>query len=322
MASPIDYFDKDDAIHPYDTPEYYEWWYLDGMFENGWKCTVTYFWRTHSQKDHRPSILIDMYAPDGRKAHGYDVFEIADCKASTEKCDVVLGPNWLKQVDNDVYKLAINSNGIGAQLTFTRKAQGWKPSPTGLMIDGPSGHQGWCNSMPRADIEGELLFQGEKVQVKGLGYHDHNWGDCDMDKGMTGWGWGRMHSDRYTFVYGWLFPLEKDAPPKPALYVAMGTQPIFVSGDLPCKMSNPVLHAESGNMVPSIIEMGGSTPYGVTVNVKLTLESIMDWQKVMQASGFPMLYYRRLSHMVADIDQMGKKDKTEGEAIDEYVLMR
>ena len=36
------YQDKDDATHPYNTDNYYEWWYLDAQFDNGYSCVITF----------------------------------------------------------------------------------------------------------------------------------------------------------------------------------------------------------------------------------------------------------------------------------------
>jgi len=36
------YSDKDDALHYYKTPSYYEWWYNDVHFDNGYSCVIVY----------------------------------------------------------------------------------------------------------------------------------------------------------------------------------------------------------------------------------------------------------------------------------------
>jgi hypothetical protein len=33
--------DSDDILHPYENPEYYEWWYFDARFDNGYSCVAT-----------------------------------------------------------------------------------------------------------------------------------------------------------------------------------------------------------------------------------------------------------------------------------------
>ncbi len=321
MASPIDYFDKDDAIHPYATPDYYEWWYLDAIFPNGWIVAAALFWRTHTLKDHAPSVQLDIYSPDGRKHRGLESFAIAAARAGTEKCDVTLGPNLLRQ-EGDNYHLVLRAGEVGANLLYTRKVPGWKPSPTGLMVDDATGRQGWCNPIPRGEVEGTLWFEGQPVTVRGgQGYHDHNWGDTGMDRSMGGWGWGRVHAPPFTYVYGWLTPLDKKGTPRPALFVARDAQPIFVSGDLSCAMGGFQPHPEAGLQVPTTLDIGGKVPWGVEVDFKLTLDKVLDWQQNGQATGSPMTYFRRLSRMDSTIRALGKTETVTGQAIDEYVVM-
>jgi hypothetical protein len=321
LASPIDYFDKDDALHPYDTPDYYEWWYLDAIFPGGWIVAAALFWRTHTLKDHAPSVQLDIYSPDGRKARGLESFSVTQARAGTGKCDVTLGPNLLRQ-DGDQYHLVLKAGELGVNLIYTRKVNGWKPTPTGLMVDDATGRQGWCNPIPRGEVEGTVWFEGQPVSLTGgQGYHDHNWGDTSMDRSMGGWGWGRVHAPPYTFVYGWLTPLDRSQPVRPALFVARDAQPIFVSGDMACAMGGFQPHLESGLQVPTTLDIRGQVPWGVEVDFKLTLDKVLDWQKNGQATGSPMTYFRRLSRMDAAIRATGLAETVTGQAIDEYVLM-
>ena len=33
----------------------------------------------------------------------------------------------------------------------------------------------WISYMPLATVQGEVIYEGRKIPVDGLGYHDHNW---------------------------------------------------------------------------------------------------------------------------------------------------
>ena len=45
MQRPVSaYTDRDDALHPYANPAYYEWWYLDARFDNGYSCVLSWHW--------------------------------------------------------------------------------------------------------------------------------------------------------------------------------------------------------------------------------------------------------------------------------------
>jgi hypothetical protein len=313
--------DKDDALHPYETSGYYEWWYFDAQFNNGYICTLALFWRRNTVRG-QPSIRMDIYAPDGKKFSIDQPFDPAACRASDEKCDVSLGPNYARQEGPDIYHVVIRGDKAGLDLLFRRRVPGWKVSSTGLMIDDASGRQGWINAVPRADVEGKLLLEGKQIPVRGLGYHDHNWGDTEMGKSFGGWVWGRVLDNRFTVVYGWLFPLKSDVTVKPFVYAAMGNQPIFASGEMELKVRSEAKHQASGLTISTDMEMRGKAPWGVEVNSRLVLTKILDWSKAAQSSGTQIYYFRRQSKCVAEINMGAMTESASSDAIDEYVLIR
>jgi len=67
-------------------------------------------------------------------------------------------------------------------------------------------HQ-WLLSVPKADVEGELVISGPEPgqrsmrSIRGRGYHDHNLGSMPMHEYFRRWYWGRVFSERYDLVY-------------------------------------------------------------------------------------------------------------------------
>lgn len=49
-------------------------------------------------------------------------------------------------------------------------------------------------------MTGTITINGETVEVKGSGYHDHNWGNAPMDHILDNWLWGRAQVDGITVV--------------------------------------------------------------------------------------------------------------------------
>jgi predicted secreted hydrolase len=311
---------QDDALHPFESPEYYEWWYYDARLDNGYTCILAFMWRDIAMP-RVPVIELELYAPDGSKVHDTERYAIKDATASTVKCDATIGTNRVWQEDADTFRIAVKTAHGGADLAFRRSIPGLKLSPSGLIVDDATGKQGWVNACPRASVEGTLDFKGKLVTVKGVGYHDHNWGNVDMGRSMGGWVWGRMFDPKYTFVYGWLLPLGKDETVNPFVYLARGSQPIFGSSEMQLTTGGVLDHRESGNKVPEEMTMRGEAG-GVKVDIRLKMTRLMDWQKVEQAVGYPMYYYRRQLSYEADIVIGAEKDKARGEAIDEYVLIK
>lgn len=321
MTDGMAYTDRDDGLHPYDSPGYYEWWYFDAQFNNGYVCALALFWRRHTGP-HCPSVEIDIHAPDGRKVHADEVFDSGAGRAAEDRCDVAIGSSYARQEGPDLYRVVVRSDKAGVDLVFRRRVPGWKVSPTGLLIDDASGKQGWVNAVPRADVEGKLFFEGKQVPVRGLGYHDHNWGSVEMGKSFGGWVWGRVFDPKYTLVYGWLMPLQAETPVKPYVYAAMGNQPIFVSAEMELKIGAEATHQASGNTVPTDIELRGKVPWGVEVNCRMVMTKLLDWERAEQPDGSPINYYRRMSKCIAEVSMGVMDDRASGDAIDEYVLLR
>ena len=222
------YEDRDDAVHPFDSPDYYEWWYLDASFDNGYSCALSCFWRTRYEDIHVPMIIVDIYPPEGERIRGAQGFDYKDCHASPEKCDVTWQDNYLRQ-EGDRYNLHLKAGDVAVRLTYRRKVPGWKWTPDGLLKNDASGKQGWTNAVPRAEVTGDLVINGKSMAVKGEGYHDHNWGDVEMSHSFAGWGWGRMFDPLYTFIYGWFMPERDGDPVIPSLYVARGSETVFAT---------------------------------------------------------------------------------------------
>ena len=318
-VNPVQYNDKDDAVHPMDTDEYYEWWYFDGVFDNGYTCALSYFWRNYFTKPPVPGVLLHIYTPEGKKLLGYAGYDTKDCTASLERCDVKLGENFARQ-EGDHYKVRLHAHKIGAELTFKAIVPGWKGVDGCWIVYDDTGKQAWVNAIPRGSVTGTLYIDGKPVSVKGQGYHDHNWGDRHMHNSMAGWCWGRMYDDIYTFQYGWLFPVNEKQKIIPSLYVAKGSKEILRSIEVEYIEEKKELHEESGNIVPTDTTLKCKTA-DADISVHIKVIKTLDCSKSVGIAKFPLYYYRRLASYDAVVTYKGKTDRVTGEAINEYTYL-
>jgi hypothetical protein len=88
---PSKYTDKDDGLHPYKTPDYYEWWYSDAHFDNGYSCVTVYHWMCGFMQPRYPVVTKQIYTPEGEKIESAKVFQPSECTASVSKCVVKMG---------------------------------------------------------------------------------------------------------------------------------------------------------------------------------------------------------------------------------------
>jgi hypothetical protein len=54
--------------------------------------------------------------------------------------------------------------------------------------------------MPRARVTASITTGGQRTNLFGVGYHDHNWGNTAPASILDHWYWGHAHLADYTFV--------------------------------------------------------------------------------------------------------------------------
>jgi hypothetical protein len=62
----------------------------------------------------------------------------------------------------------------------------------------------WLAAVPWGEVAVDLNIRGEREQLHGVGYHDHNWGDVSMAKLINHWYWGRAQAGDYSIVASYI----------------------------------------------------------------------------------------------------------------------
>jgi len=320
MQRPVStYVDRDDGLHPFENPEYYEWWYLDARFDNGYSCVLTWHWRNEFLKPHIPTIQLFIYTPEGKRYIGLDAIDIKDCSASLEQCNVKMGSSYLRQ-EQGIYKMAMHARNVGCELVFKGTLPGWKSGngnfPGGALS---KGWAGWVIPCPRAKVEGKLFIKGEEIKVKGDGYHDPNWGDIDLYDLFKRRYWGRLNDPRYTIIFSCTATL-KDAL-EPYLFIADQKGTILSTTKYEFAIEQEELDPATGRK------------YAKAINLKykgqdVTLECRLDTRRVVEHSALPkvneydMFNWRFLANYEGQLVVDGKADRISGETIHERLLFR
>jgi hypothetical protein len=186
----------------------YEWWYFDAHFESGHTLVVFF----HAANPNpglggRPGVEIMLLRPDGRKTQRFVPCRRSDFSASRERADVRAGGNYLKttQMENGLpsYEIYIDEPGFGCRLTYRAQVNGWKPG-TGISQFGKMGYFAWVVPFARASVEGAITDGSDAIQVRGVGYHDHNWLNFPFPTIIDYWMWGRIYAEHYTLSYAFI----------------------------------------------------------------------------------------------------------------------
>jgi len=204
---------KADATH-IDFPvtnreEHFEWWYFDAHLDNGDYLVVMYSLNDTRLKPRQPSVRLNIYTKGQAEISKITKYIEADVSTSYEKCDVKLGEQYCKDC-GDYYELYTLIEGVGAKLKLNKQNHPYTS-------EGTPSPMPWTVAVPSADIEGELYKDGKIIQVKGTGYHDHNWGEKSVAGIMKNWYWGKVHSPDISIDYSVIMDFEGNIIPTGAL---------------------------------------------------------------------------------------------------------
>ena len=315
------YRDKDDGLHPFTEENYYEWWYFDTQFDNGYSCVINYHYRLAFQVPHVPAIQLNIYTPEGKMHVGFRTFDKSDISASEDHCDVKMGEHFVRQ-ENSSYRLKFRTRRTGTELVFKNLQPGWKPLGTGILLSKDTAVQGWVVPVPRAEVEGTLFIGETAIPVKGKrGYHDHNWGNSNMYDNFSGWYWGRMYDDKYTVIYGWVYPVNKKDQIAARLHLARDNKPLLGTSNFRLSEKNvrtdPQLRRKyAGNLVLT------SKENDIDFKCRLNTRSVVEKIDLSPFASWPTYYFRFLADYTAEIKSPEFSDRVSGETLHEYMLFK
>lgn len=319
MAGTTGYTDKDDGRHFYDTQDYYEWWYFDGHFDNGYTCAVGYHFPLGHAKPRVPALYICIFTPEGEDISVLKAVDAVKCTASSEKCDVRLGNHFAIQ-EGDTYHISAMSKRAGADLVFRRKLPGWKPLGKDYYYDNGTEKHGWLVPLPRAEVEGTIYIQGEAIAVKGLGYHDHNWGNVDMHDSLQRWFWGRFHHPDYTMIYYYHYPARQGEADESRFYLAKGDKPILTPSKFSIKSTGELHDEVYHKSMPRDIEIAAGEN-DVQFKCNIYGKGLSTRSEMLYGAPWPQYYWRLVAEYTAEVTVGGKTDKIKGIPNSEYMLL-
>ncbi|MBC7251996.1 MAG: hypothetical protein H5T62_17180 [Anaerolineae bacterium] len=193
---------EEDGDHYRAEHHFFEWWYFDAAFTNGYTLVAILHSSLYNTADDKPTVDLRVYAPDGRRWLGIGRFEREAMSSTGERCQVRIA-HCQADGDGSHYQLRLCQGGIEAELEFQGSVPGWKPGTGYLFRDQASGRFfRWVVPLPRARVAGWLRVDEERFTVTGEGYHDHNWGNVYLPAAFSRWTWGRVLAGEWTLIFG------------------------------------------------------------------------------------------------------------------------
>lgn len=318
--NPTNYQRRDDGHHIYKSDEYYEWWYLDASFDNGYHMVATFHYMNGFLKPIVPTTQIMIYRPDGTQIARFAQHNQEEIYAGADYCDVQMGENWLKDTGNG-YQMYMKIKGVGARLALKNIVPGWKPG-TGFHYKNEEKRMlsGWCVPVPHAEVTGELYLKEETLKVRGTGYHDHNWGNYLFHGNIQGWYWGRIHNQNYTVDYGWVIPKDKEAPVISPLLVARGSEIVLSTDMMDTGLDNFGRDEKTGNSYAQKLTVTTDVK-GVKLLLTVDTKRVIESMQLPKTTEWNQYYYRFLANYEMKIAIDGVQDQVRGEMLHELMML-
>jgi hypothetical protein len=195
----------EDGFRTHDIADHsFEWWYFDMQLDDGSTLVATFNTKPAAAADGplAPSVLIIHRDPEGNTTRENTPLPASAFSSSTDGCDVTIGDSHVAG-DLARYELTIRGEKVQADLVIERGCPSWRPGAGVNFFDHAKKHfLAWVVPVPSGTVSGTLrLDGGAPRQVTGAAYHDHNWGNRQMNAGLDHWYWGRAHIGDYTVVY-------------------------------------------------------------------------------------------------------------------------
>ena len=192
----------EDGLRTDGAPGTYEWWYFDAHLDDGSTLVIVFFTKpiTGTSGPLAPAVQIDLTRADGTKLSKSMAFEPGAFSSSKERCEVKLGPNRFEG-DLHAYSLHVELPEFTVDLALTGDVKPWRPG-AGVIGFGAKDEKyfAWLPAVPHGRVTGAVTIAGQRAEVSGSGYHDHNWGNAALTELIHDWYWGRARVGEYTVI--------------------------------------------------------------------------------------------------------------------------
>ncbi len=186
---------------------HFEWWYFDAELDDGSVLVIIFgpkpFFDTHFPI--YPMVVVEYTDPTGKHIQEF-YFEKKwkkNYSSSKAKCEVRIKDNYFIG-DLKNYQIKASTKSIEADIKLENFVTAWRPGNGFLYfkkdeIDKEK-YFAWLPSVPYGKVTGTLTVNGLKKEIKGFGYHDHNWGNADPSSLFNHWYWSRSHIGDYILL--------------------------------------------------------------------------------------------------------------------------
>jgi hypothetical protein len=323
---------REDGLRVEPRPGTFEWWYFDFHLEDGTVVVVNYLTKPMSrvEDDIRPHVKITITPPDGPERRVEHWEPAAGFRASSDACDLAIGPCTAR---GDLHRYAIHAEatGVVVDLELEGVAPPWRPG-AGKMLFGEaeSDFFGWMVPVPFGRARGRISLDGVARDVRGTGYHDHNYGNVAMSRICDSWWWSRTQVGDYTVIGVELVGAKAYGRVKrPVFMVAKGDRLLADDGSkVTLQRLEPFAHPSGKTVSARLVFRYRDDALDLSLELRRRkdiyaldlLDYVPRWKAVLaRLAGFRPWYLRFLGDARLDLVAGGLPEHHESEAV--YELM-
>lgn len=238
----------------------YEWWYFDSEGENGVKTSVVLLTKSFTNevdKESHPTTWLD-YAIPGEEPQRITLYENEGAKfrGDSRKCNVKVKDCYARRNDQTgEYEVHFENDDCTVVFDFviTPLCAMWRPGDGYFRFDAnPEEYFAWFVAVPSGTTRGTLTVNGKSYDLKGTGYHDHNWGNITPLKVFDHWYWCRAAVEDYTVISCDLIGSKRNNYQRiPVFFINNNVTHEILSDESPVKITrgDTYIHEETGKFM-------------------------------------------------------------------------
>ena len=313
----------------------FEWWYFDAHFDDGSTAVMVYATKPLLLRGDAltPMVTLTITRPDGVRLSSKPIlYSPNQFQASKDGCQVRIGPSY---VNGNLQKYELHTQGDqdwSANLVFTRVTPSWRPG-SGMSYYDKSLEQyfAWLVPIPHGQVEGSLTYEGKTYPVRGIGYHDHNWGNFGLETALDYWYWGRAHIGDFTVIFSEMTANNQYGRQKGSIFMlAQGERLLADLGRAFTLETADLTDHPSGKQYPRSLDFHWMGDKG-TVDIALRqphlidsfslLEDLPGWQRWLARRFVNPYYFRFNTEIALNVNLVDTRATQRGSAIYELMML-
>ncbi|MFH2138169.1 MAG: lipocalin-like domain-containing protein [Candidatus Omnitrophota bacterium] len=199
---------RHDGSHIENPSKFFEWWYFDFDLKDGRNVYIEWQSPVFSLRNNLCLLIIRIYENFNKNNHDQGqstvrVLRYSRAKITQDKnfCKIIF-PGGRIEENNGDYKIFVKEKDITVDVTLKRQLPFFCNNSECIYKNKTNNEWfNWIVPLPRAQAKGKIEIDRRTINIEGIAYHDHNWGNLNIAREFKGWVWTRVFFKDFTFIF-------------------------------------------------------------------------------------------------------------------------